>query len=566
MGSAYEYLWDRAFSWNDVIVAPTRTGVSIIRPDRRPMELHHEFKLDRPADSALSPPQVLLDWKGLVAWIPSEPAKPGSEGAIRFVNDTWTDLDSAHGWPKKLLHLVPLLDGSIIQLVVNDDDTINVALASLDRTEVDEQQIRGLVDQLADEDPDKRAEAFAQLTRYGTGVWPILEKLAPDQPPEAKRRIEELLDSKVQPTLGGMSLVPGGKVSIVARLRSGAAILYADSGVRMPPAEGDETVHLVAPAWLMILPGRPIQLAPGGLVKDFLPGKTRIAIVGEEFIVSDNLQGPRWWLSNHFSTPLLKKSELEFRHLVGFDLRGRWIFRHSETSDSPTLVIDPTLPDPTPRLPVWDYPVPGGTVGWTAADWPAIKRGGAWMLNDQGWVALDESKEKMVTDPDTILPATSPATMPATWQAASQPTTAAAEQPILTDADGTLFFDGRQTLRVRREDGTEIVWPLPPECTGSGDVRLIRAGDNRLFLFNSPGRVVRIKPTPQASEPFKIESTFTRRIPSVDQPIRIWKDPAGRINMIAEPDHLLIMFPTGRIPKQIAEMMPAGELKDAEGE
>jgi hypothetical protein len=68
------------------------------------------------------------------------------------------------------------------------------------------------------------------------------------------------------------------------------------------------------------------------------------------------------------------------------------------------------------------------------------------------------------------------------------------------------------------------------------------------------------------AEPFKLEATFTRRIPSVDHPIRIWIDPAGRMIMLAETDHLLVMFPTGRIPQNIAELMPATELKEAEGE
>jgi hypothetical protein len=506
LGAAHEYLWDRAFSWNvegnSSIVVPTKTGISIIRPDRRPLELHHEFKLESRGN--FGEPQVLLDWRGVIAWIPSESGSAGSDGAIRFVNDHWVDLDSGAGWPKKLLHLVPLLDGSILRIATKDDGAAEVSLAMLDPAEVDEKIITDLVDHLSDPDPDKRAAAFAELTRYGNGVWPLLEKLAPDQPPEAKRRIEELLEAKAEPTLGGMTLQPG-KVSVVGRSRAGAALLYAETGVSVPPGESEEEPRLLAPAWLLILPGRAVQLAPGGLIKDYVPGKTRFTILGDEIVVSDDVQGPRWWLSNHFSRPLLKKNELEYKHLLGCDARGRWLFRKSPNDATPTLVLDPTLPDPTPRLPVWDFPVPDGSVGWTSEGWPAIKRGGAWVLTDTGWCALDESKEKMLTDPKDIPPppadasTTRATTMPATTQAATtQATTEPYEPPILVERDGTRFFDGRETLRMVRPDGTVVTWPLPPEAVGHGDVWLVRAGDNRLFLFNEPGRVLRIKPTPDA--------------------------------------------------------------------
>jgi hypothetical protein len=200
LGNAQEYLWDRAFSWNvegnSSIVVPTKSGVSIIRPDRRPLELYHEFKVESKGE--LGEPQVLLDWRGIIAWIPWENGRAGSNGAIRFVGDHWIDLDSSVGWPKKLVHLVPLLDGSILRVATKEDETAEVSLATLDAAEVDERIITDLVDQLSDPDPDKRTAAFAELTRYGNGVWPLLERLAPDQPPEAKRRIEELLGVDAQ--------------------------------------------------------------------------------------------------------------------------------------------------------------------------------------------------------------------------------------------------------------------------------------------------------------------------------------------------------------------------------
>src|SRR5947208_1763993 len=83
----------------------------------------------------------------------------------------------------------------------------------------------------------------------------------------------------------------------------------------------------------------------------------------------------------------------QFTRFIGFDRRGRWIFKPQSTATS-TLVIDPTLPDVRPRLPVWVYPVKDGKVGWTAQHWPVIDRGGAWVLIDKGWRPLDKATEK----------------------------------------------------------------------------------------------------------------------------------------------------------------------------
>jgi hypothetical protein len=134
----------------------------------------------------------------------------------------------------------------------------------------------------------------------------------------------------------------------------------------------------------------------------------------------------------------------------------------------------------------------------------------------------------------------------------------------LTDSDGSQYFDGVNTLEVHRSDGSIIRWPLPPEAVGSGEVHLLRAGDNRLFLFNQPGRLLRIVATPKESEPFKLEATFTRQIPNTDHFTRVWLDPAGRIDLVHDTNHLTILFPDGRTPRAIAEKMPAAQLKDDE--
>src|SRR6185369_13830284 len=98
----------------------------------------------------------------------------------------------------------PLLDGSVLQLYrQSDTGPVKLALSAIGSGSVDEQAINKLVEQLSDDDSEKRNAAYAELTRYGNASWPILEKLLEDQPPEARVRMQELLRNRIQPTLGG---------------------------------------------------------------------------------------------------------------------------------------------------------------------------------------------------------------------------------------------------------------------------------------------------------------------------------------------------------------------------
>lgn len=566
----YNYDWAHAYSWNEAIVVPTDRGVSVIRPDRRPMELYHEFVAADQYDPAkFSRPLSMLDWRGMIAWMPWENGKTGSRGAARLIDEKWTALNAEAKWPEKLLHLVPLLDGSIIQIVVDDQEKASVNLATLDAANLDEKKITGLVDQLSDLDPGKRSAAFNELTRYGISIWPILEKMLDEQSPEAKMRIRQLLRAKSQPTLGGMSLQPG-PIKVLGRGDYGAVMLLSESGVEMPRENPDAQGRIVAPAYIDIEPGQPISLAANGLVEE-LQGKNReLIFLRGEIFVNDEAAGPRWWLSNHFD-PLLKAKDLEYRHLVGQDGRGRWLFRKNLTDRSPTMVIDPTLPDPTPKLPVWIYKIEGGKVGWNPANWPAIKKGGAWALIKNDWHALDEAKadEKFYSRdnlPPELMPATAPTTAATTIASTAPSSQPSLGEPLMVEADGTRFYDGRQSLRIITKDGKDLTWELPPEAGGSATFEpvLFRAGENRLFLFNSIGRVLRIKPTPAGPQPFKLEATITRRIPSMENLDRIWLDPDGRIIIAHDGDTLSICFPTGRIPPELANKLPAGELKEME--
>jgi hypothetical protein len=247
---------------------------------------------------------------------------------------------------------------------------------------------------------------------------------------------------------------------------------------------------------------------------------------------------------NHMQR-LLRDNEKAFTRLHAVDRRGRWLFRKPDPRSHETLILDPTFPDPTPHLPIWVMSIYQGSTGWDEKDWPCIKSGGAWALRADGWEALDEKKEKMITEapPRRSAPA------------------ALATEPLLVDADGNRYFDGASLLHVISKDNRHTVWPLPFSARGELGGTLLRAADGRLFLVNQPGRILRIKPTPDGDEPFNLEASFTHRVPSGDRIKRIWLDGANRICVVYDDNKLAIMFPDGHIPPHIATMIPASELR-----
>jgi hypothetical protein len=182
-----------------------------------------------------------------------------------------------------------------------------------------------------------------------------------------------------------------------------------------------------------------------------------------------------------------------------------------------------------------------------------VQNGAAYALNESDWRAVGKD-EKIFTQSDEIPPATMPTTIPATGPASQPATDANGAAPILIAPDGTRYFGGLTDLTVLQPDGKRIHWPLPDIANGTGPVTLILARSGKLFLFNQAGRVLRIGRSTDAGEPFKIEATFTRNIPSTAHPTRIWLDPAGRID-IAWDNRLTLLFPEGYIPRAISEKM-----------
>jgi hypothetical protein len=175
---------------------------------------------------------------------------------------------------------------------------------------------------------------------------------------------------------------------------------------------------------------------------------------------------------------------------------------------------------------------------------------------------LKPAIESSTTKPtSTTQAATRPATLPATQSAALPATLPAASQaaaPLLVTTDGVQYFGGNTSL-TRVDAKGKLDWPLPPQAQGSvARPWLVVDHEGRLFLFNEPGRLLRLRATPGAPEPFKLEATFSHKIPNVE-PLRMWLDPAGRIVFAVDEHQLILCFPGGTIPGAIADKMPAGE-------
>ena len=565
----HPYQWDGAFAYDGAVVVPTLGGVAVLTPrgrpdpeqyfrryarldaDRRPeaagtVELQH-VSLAEPRDD-LPATQVRLDGRGLLAWVPWESKKRPGGGVARYVDGQWQRLDPPT-WAERPVQLMPLTDGSVLQLALDQRGEGVLTAVPLDAKPVDADAVARHVDDLSDGDPKVREAAFAALANYGPSVWPTLDALRRGKPAFVRRQIDALLGDKTRPTLGGLSPEPG-QVEVRDRLADGGVILNFKGGVLLPDAAG--ITVLQRPAYLVVRPGKRTQLLDPLIAADVEadPG-TRVYVWGDEWVVCRPGESPKRWLVNH-TEPLTGKKWAHWQRFVGIDAAGRWLFHQGEGGEvparepttRPTLVLDVRLPDPTPRLPTWLLPVGGGgSAGWDDEGWPVIKSGGVWRLKEEVWEPRP--------DDATIRNAT------------TQP---AEEGLLATGPDGATYFGGITEVRVRATDGRERTWPLPPEATGSGVARGVVDAEGRLFLFNRPGRVVRLDPPKDASgEPFEVAGVFDKpQLPSAT-PRRVWIDPAGRLCALYFDDAVAVMWPGGRVPGAMREKMPVDPTEGVPG-
>ncbi len=568
-GKAIGYDWRRGFPWGDkMLVVPTANGASVFTVD----------KLEEFASPALGEKsgdvQIQVDNKGLLAWMPPDGKQVGN-GIARFLDNKWTMLPANQGWPAGIVHLIPLVDGSVTQIVAGEDETMKLNVVALDTPKLDTKQISLLVIQLGDADPAVRDKAYAELTRFGPSIFPIAETLMANAPPEAQDRLKALLRARISPLLGGMRIIDN-KLKLVARLPDGGAAFYADRGVGIPVGENDETI--VSPAWLSIRPGTAVQRLEAGMMKDLEPGKISLTAFGSEWIVTNEVSGPQRYIGGVWA-PMLRKSErVDYTEMVGIDAAGRYIFR--KPGEAGALVLDPTLPDPTPKLPAWVVELKAGTVGWNKDDWPAQKSGEhTWALGASAWKPMDDEKKEPFYYTADQVPALAEFTRPnlaraqvgkSTTRSTSGPTSApttqsvigADEKPFFRGIDSAWYFDGKLSLKVLDKDGNETVWLMPPLASGEGEPKMVQTKNGTLYLFNQPGRIVQLTRTPNGAEPFRIDATFGRKIPNTINITRMWLDPFNRIVIAYDSNKLAILFPDGFIPPATQALMLVGDEED----
>lgn len=558
-----DYLWDRAVSVDARLIVPTSTGVCAFSFEPRLQEQFFDLRDPAIAEQPVSSPLTMYDGAGLLAWLPWDRGKPGGRAA-RYVDGQWVDLSKNPAWQGKFLQLLPLRDGSVLQLGQADagGSKVKLSLTSLQQAPVSEAEVASLVVQLSDADREVRESAFAALGQFGPGIHPQLQRLVDKQPPEGRARLRQLLRKSSRPLLGSYTLV-GDELELVSRQADGAAVFYANQGVSVLGDDGTPVVE--APAWIAIRPGRPVEMLPKLMTSELNPHTVQLYSTIDGWVAQRQGNPPAWWIGNNF-LDLLQSQDKAYSQFLGRDRRGRWLFRKAASSSTTgpaadgggTLIIDPTLPDPEPRLPAWIYKN-AAAVGWDKDGWPvATYQEANWILGEDGWKKMEDGAAMIKTPPapkpSAALPATGrsttgPATMPATTR------TRPSADLILELPDTTQYYDGKGRLLVESADGRLIDWPLPPVATGPGPVTLIRDVEGRLFLFNQPGRVLRIKQTPDSPDPFEIEATFSKGVPSSFADVsRIWLDPAGRI-VIANGNALSILFPQGFIPPKLRELI-----------
>ncbi len=536
IGGGTDYDWSRAFAWDNRLVVPMGAGVCVFTVGR-----HIDQSTSPPlaeAGAAHAPVQVAFI-NGPLAWIPPGKDHPGSAGIVRYIDGAWFRLGVEQGWPGGIVHLLPMLDHSVLQLLAKGDE-MRLAMVSLDPPPADlRQTLLPLIDQLGHPDPRKRQEAQTKLTQYGPALWAVADEILSRKAgsPEVLGRLRDVLRGKAAPMLGGMHAADN-KLRLLDRFVDGGALFYADS-VSVP--QGDDPPEVVAPAWLAARPGRPVALLPNDLVQDLKPDACRLMPWGDdEWVLSDAVLGPRI-LKGPVGKPvaLVRKEHREFRHFVGKDRQGGYLLRRNPTDESPTLVVDPSLPDPAPRLPVWVRSY--RETGWDKDDFPAVRDNSAWALGQSAWRAID-AKEPFHTKL-----ASGPATKP---------------KVLLVATDGTRYLDGRTELIIEAKGREPIVCPLTDSACGRDDYEpwLVKA-DGFLFLFNQPGRVLRLRP-PEQSGQVDVDAVFAGKIPNSSHPRRIWLDALGRICIVCDASTLAILFPQGYIPSSTANLIPAGDQEE----
>jgi len=553
-----DYHWPSAVSFNDTVIVATADGASaFIRSASGWEELRCPALIDAKQPHAVT--QFAIDVDGVLAYVPPENGNMGSEKTARFANGQWSLLTDTKQWPGHFLDLIPLTDGTVLQIIAqppSSDEIANhktprvrLAMGILETQAADTRLALELIKQLNDDNAKKRQEAFERLAVFGASLWPILEQQMPKQPDAVQEKLQLLLKNKTQPTLGEMEPVDY-RLELVARTTSGGALFFDKAGVSVTNADGDPT--LVAPAWISAVPGQPIHLLIGDAWAALIPKEQRVIPMGDsDWLLWDEETGPHEIVGSLNFSAILKPEELPFSEFGGVDRNGRWLF-HDPAENGGTLILDPTLLPVTPQLPVWKFTVPDqGVAGWDQQNWPAYRdtNGNIWMINEDGFHLEDQKTAHFYNTAADVPHATAPGTQPTTERS---PTTMEAQPPLWVDADGTQYFGGiTDVWRVKH--GVKTRCPLPLDAKGTADRPwLMKDKAGHLYLLNQPGQIVRLSGTFKSGQPLKIDATFTQNVPN-STPLRVWIDPADRIVILHDDNQLAIGFCQGVMPAAILD-------------
>ena len=421
-------------------------------------------------------------------------------------------------WPAKPVEAIPLADDSVLIVAENPSDGCAflklVASPEKPATGGQLRAVQPLARKLADRDPAVRQTAQRQLEAMGPGVLPVLESMRDQVPPEAQIRIEAMLGQRFAPTIAGLRLLPG-RVRTLARFPGGGCVLRFDGGGTID-ADGDTPARSVIPATVLIRPGYPIELIDPESVCDFLPGRQSIQWVGDELLISDPIVGPRRWVGSSLSKPILPKEFADFDTVVAIDARRRWLLT-SAKRPCKTLLIDPSLPDTTPKLPTWM--IAGDAIGRTDHGWPAVRRGDRlFVLEQSGW---------RIDQPNVMRPLPKPSR-------------------TAKDEAGGIFTVDAEAVHATDVHGRVVAVPLGGDGTNATPLVLT----NQLLIY-TPDGVVRRFAIGAGPLTLKLAASFTQNVP---REAVVWTDPAGRLVM-ANGKTMTVAFPEGRIPRELLDLM-----------
>ena len=522
--------WSRARTLDDIAVIPAKDSLTVLTP-------WPEVKLETVTlgNAGDEPVQLVPTSESLLAFVPQHSGRATPAKVMRWGGGRWSVISESADWKGPFIHLIPRADGSVLQIRPGTEEgTVRLSAALVEKGNVAREQVVKAVEQLSADAPAPRDNAERELIALGPGIWPILEELLPKQPPEATFRIRDILAARNEPRLGNMRLV-GDRLKVMERFADGV-VFFADSGVQIARLDGKLIAE--SDAWIVARDNGSVTRLPDELSQFLRVGQSSVSGLDDDWIVADATHGCRLFMGKDF-IPLTRKDENAYTKLVGRDRQGRLLFQRPQRDEY--LLIDPWLADPTPRLPVWQITVENGEAGWDQDNWPAMKKGQAWSLRAAGWQPLKEPKARFTTKAG---PTTSPGL-------------------LTTLPDGTLISGGRTDVVFRRPGVADFTLELPAGQQATVPVAMAAAvGDGPLFLFNSAGRIIRIGRKAGARE-WRIEGIFEKGMPRMVMPDRLWADPAGRLCLAWDGNGLAIMFPNGRIPSAILDLMPQDQVKIA---